>query len=920
MKRIAIYLGLATALVASCSVQEKDVETPQKDETIFYASFEQPTEAGTRVYSNEDLLLRWTADDRVSIFNKIDYNQQYRFTGATGDNAGGFRKVDADEFITGSTIPHIVSVYPYQETTAISQSEVISITLPAEQHYAENTFGLGANTMVSISEDNLLQFKNIGGYLRLRLYGAGVSVKSITLKGNNGEKLSGNATVTMPLDGTPSVTLAQDATASITLVCDTPVVLGATAEESVEFWFVVPPVTFRKGFTVTVSGEGGVFKQSTSKTLTISRSNLSKMSPIEVSLSRPNNMIFYKTSDGKILRPQTYSFGANLVSNEYVDGQGILTFDDDVTTVGDMTFFGCSLLTDIDLPESVMSIGYAAFMECSNLTAIRIPSGVTEIKSQTFDSCSNLARVEIPAGLTGIGQRAFYCCSSIADITLPESVFEIGLAAFYECVSLSHISIPAALTSVKQAVFKGCSNLEEVNVSANSALTSVEGSAFENCSSLTGFEIPSGVTSIGYSAFSNCTSLTGIDIPAGVKVIDRGAFFNCSSITGVVIPEGVTVISQGCFQNCTSLTSLAIPSSVTTIQDSAFDNCTSLTRISIPEDGALTTIGAKAFQHCTSLVAITIPCQVARIGNGAFSQCYDVAKITVYPPIPPEGGSQMFYGSGNGPIYVPAESVGSYKTASYWSVYADRIYAMPIIGAPAGYELDWSNEFDGQGTPSTDGWWYETGGGGWGNNESQVYVAGSREGENLAFISDGTLKIQAKKMGRTVYSVRMNTIRSWTYGWFEVRMKTADASGAHTALWMMPKNFGSWPEDGEIDLMDYAVNTLGKNKIASSIHCGSYNYIMGTQKTHVQTVENASSEFHVYALEWTADKIAFFVDGLEHYSFANDGRNNYDTWPFDTPFYLKMNLAWGGTMGGTTDETALPATCEIDYVRVYQRQ
>ena len=288
MKRIALFFGIAAAMVASCSIQDENFETPQQDDVIFYASFEQPSE-GTRVYANEELLLRWTADDRVSIFNKLTYNQQYKFTGETGDNAGGFRKVDTDEFVTGNTISHVVSVYPYQEGTKISESEVLTLTLPAEQHYAENTFGLGANTMVSVSEDNVLQYKNVGGYLRLSLYGEGVSVSSITLKGNNGEKLAGKATVTMPLDGTPSAVLANDATDEITLICDSPVALGATTEESKDFWFVVPPVTFSRGFTVTIiTSNGSAIDHSTSNAVEITRSKLSKMASFKVVEETPS--------------------------------------------------------------------------------------------------------------------------------------------------------------------------------------------------------------------------------------------------------------------------------------------------------------------------------------------------------------------------------------------------------------------------------------------------------------------------------------------------------------------------------------------------------------------------------------------------------------------------------------------------------
>ena len=283
MKRFALYLGLATALMASCSILEEDTKTPQQDDVFFYASFEQPADEGTRVYANEDLLLRWTADDRVSIFNKITYNQQYKFTGNTGANAGGFKKVDSDEFVTGNTISHVVSVYPFQESTEISESEIVTLTLPAEQHYAENTFGLGDNTMISVSEDNVLMYKNVGGYLRVSLYGEGVSVSSVTLKGNDSEKLAGNATVTMPLNGIPSVSMANDATNEITLICNSPVVLGKTAEASTGFWFVVPPISFSKGFSVSIkTANGTVYEHSTSKAIEISRNNLSKMSPFEI--------------------------------------------------------------------------------------------------------------------------------------------------------------------------------------------------------------------------------------------------------------------------------------------------------------------------------------------------------------------------------------------------------------------------------------------------------------------------------------------------------------------------------------------------------------------------------------------------------------------------------------------------------------
>ena len=241
------------------------------------------------------------------------------------------------------------------------------------------------------------------------------------------------------------------------------------------------------------------------------------------------------------------------------------------------------------------------------------------------------------------------------------------------------------------------------------------------------------------------------------------------------------------------------------------------------------------------------------------------------------------------------------------------------IVVPEGYTLEWNDEFDVDGMPDTNEWWYETGAGGWGNNEIQDYKPGSYNGENLAYISDGTLKIETKRVGGTMCSIRMNTKKGWQYGWFEARLKVSDVPGSWPAFWMMPKNFKTWPGDGEIDIMEYAVSTQGKNYSSSSIHCNAFNWPAGTQKTHKQYVANAATEFHVYALEWTAQEMIFYIDGKQHLVFKNDGKG-YDHWPFDAPFYLKLNQAWGGNMGGTTDESQLPAVYEVDYVRVFTKK
>ena len=245
----------------------------------------------------------------------------------------------------------------------------------------------------------------------------------------------------------------------------------------------------------------------------------------------------------------------------------------------------------------------------------------------------------------------------------------------------------------------------------------------------------------------------------------------------------------------------------------------------------------------------------------------------------------------------------------------------PEIPTPAGYRLVWQDEFNeaGETMPSTSKWWYETGDGGWGNNELQDYVSGKYGSERLALVSNGTLKITAKKIDGKVRSIRMNTNEGWTYGYFEARLKLPAGKGTWPAFWMMPKNFKTWPGDGEIDIMEEV--GYNPNRVSSSIHCNAYNHGIGTQKTNEILIATAQTEFHTYAVEWTEDYLKFYFDGQLHFTFTNDKKGDYNTWPFFNPFYLKLNLAWGGNWGGAQgiDESCLPAVYEVDYVRVFKK-
>ena len=254
--------------------------------------------------------------------------------------------------------------------------------------------------------------------------------------------------------------------------------------------------------------------------------------------------------------------------------------------------------------------------------------------------------------------------------------------------------------------------------------------------------------------------------------------------------------------------------------------------------------------------------------------------------------------------------------------------------APEGYQLVWQDEFDGNygyapnenGVPRTelnpDYWTHEVKDAGWVNHELQNYVNHKTpEGKLVTELRNGKLRITALKENGKVYSGRVyaKVKEGWRYGYIEASIKLPKGKGTWPAFWMMPVNFRSWPADGEIDIMEEV--GYHPDYVSSSLHANAHVHSNGTQVTHEMKCAGAEGEFHTYAILWTAQNITTYVDGQVQLSYDNRGLGR-DDWPYDDPFYVIFNLAWGGDWGGAqgVDESALPATMEVDYIRVFQKK
>ena len=276
-------------------------------------------------------------------------------------------------------------------------------------------------------------------------------------------------------------------------------------------------------------------------------------------------------------------------------------------------------------------------------------------------------------------------------------------------------------------------------------------------------------------------------------------------------------------------------------------------------------------------------------------------------------------------------AVGSGET-----LYIDNMYfgTSPVISespsSPAdltNYTLVFEDEFNTVGaSPNSTNWAFDTGNDGWGNSEVQDYQSGLDDAQIIDWDTssevNGALRITAKNVDGTITSARVKSdIDVGPYGYYEVRAKLPSEDGAWPAIWLLGEGGRStWPDDGEIDLVEWSsAQATGDTQIISALHYPAANG--GNANVTNATLTNAVDEWHTYQLWWTPDSIKIGVDGTEadaHLVYSKPENATNNTWPYDGPMDLILNIAIGGTLGGTVPTSNFEYAMDVDYVRIYQ--
>ncbi len=598
----------------------------------------------------DGLSVVWLEGDAVAVFAGDDGAVEYSVKKGCGGGTTTTLVSDASTPPKGKPIAANVAYYPCADAISCTQdgdSYKLRATIPDRQRYSQNSFGGGAMPMIAVTEsasDTKLSFRNVFGVLKIPMRMDKVRVKSIEVKGNAGEKLSGDATVTCSDKGAPSIQFSSDAKETMTLDCGEGIELNSAT--AVPFYIPLPPVTFSKGVTVKfVLSTGETVVRTADKELAIVRSSILNMPEVEdeeLEEEQYVDLIYdvVTTSESTLLwddyevencsplwHRDEYGMKPVKITKVIYDGKEVMV--NGYRLVGSYQFdragellvriYYEGNLNEVQGINSKLGWFVKYDPECRLKKAI-FPKSVKRI---VLDDLPILNSLTIKGEDVSIW---ISCCPNLTEFIGPRAsedgrclVSKSGqLIAFAPC-GVKEYSIPEGITSIRDKVFysydDNYSGILLESVSFPSTLKIIGKNAFSGCHSLKSISNLDGLEKVGDGAFGG-TGLESVSLPDGCDV-GTWVFSGCGQLTYVSLPKTLTSIPESIFSGCQSLGTVVLPDNYTSIESGAFRGCTALESFVFPS--SLTHIRDDAFAK-SGIKSVVIPNSVTYLGCGSFSR------------------------------------------------------------------------------------------------------------------------------------------------------------------------------------------------------------------------------------------------------------------------------------------------------------
>lgn len=566
------FVFISALFIAACAreVVEPD-NTGFKTFDCFTATVEESEL--TKAHLENVSSVKWDVGDSIGVFSDTQGPVPF-YRGADGKFRG--------DKITGTKF---YAYYPYEEDVYDSTSPMVlkmssGFVLP----------------MVAKTSDNNLVFKQTGSLLHFSITGS-VTLNSVTLKGNSGEKINGSFRVNME-DDVPVLSSSEGIAESMVFTPASPVQLSST--ENYEVCFVLPPISFESGFSLTVNyDEDASITKKTTKSISISRASVRKYSLVNLDelieeetswmedAVPPDDEIWYVTSDHSVIGSlPTEGFNQSIISNTYSRGKGIIKFSDKLTIVRSLAFANIWNLTAVILPNSVVELENNAFLG-GTLDLVHIPNSLEVFTGQSFSGCvvrrfTGDERVQNNGQFVVIGNKVrLVAASGESSLTIPGTYNAIDSYAMWAShPDLKHLTIEDGISDIGVYAFSGCKELETVHLPQT--MTNPTAFVFAYCDKISRFYGPSeyvssdGKTVYRYIPFYAPDGVTLIKYVKWIMNVAKAGLINYA------VEDDIFGLDPESFCRAEDLQSISFPRNDIEILGDTFDECYNLEYISGP--------------------------------------------------------------------------------------------------------------------------------------------------------------------------------------------------------------------------------------------------------------------------------------------------------------------------------------------------